>query len=102
MLSRDFLPKCLDVVEGFGDFLPAPICFGHELGDAAAMPGDHNCLATLDRVEQFGQMGLCLGSRDFPQRRAVSPESGCIFGKLTATARFHGGETLTNLIGQFR
>ena len=97
-----FLRKLFHILDRGLDLLSPLSGVGNEAGDGPTMPGDHNCLAALDRVEQFGQMGLCLGSRDFAQRRAVSPESGRVFGKLTGTARFHGEGALTNFIGQFK
>lgn len=65
------------------DLLLPLIWVGNQAGDGPAATSDDDRLATLDSVEQFGQMGLCLGSRDFAQRGALSWRA-----------------TLTNRIGQ--
>jgi hypothetical protein len=91
-----FFCQLFDILDRRLDLLLPLIGIGNEAGDWPAMPGDDDRLATLDRIEQFRQMGLCLGSRDFAERRAVPSECGRVFGELTGTARFHGGQTLTN------
>ncbi|HME22247.1 MAG TPA: hypothetical protein VKI44_13055 [Acetobacteraceae bacterium] len=74
MASRQQLVGCdpagapapgTDAVDGPRDLRLAAPGLWHQPGDGSAVAGYHDGLATLDLVEQLGEMGLGLGRRYF-------------------------------------
>ena len=90
MLFSDFLPYCLDGVDGVTDFLLPALSLRDQPGDTPAVAGDYDGGATLDLIEQLRQMGLGLRSLHFaqPLTRIIGPKGGGLFAEALAVT-FH-------------